>query len=485
MKKKKRVSAFDTDPVSETELSENPIGEDRLDSLSSDELTLLKTSIAGSGEDRSQLPTHDQSDRAQLIRLMKKNKPVAAAVLIVVLALVIGLVVGTVMLVSYWINRPNTSEFSFVFGDEEPYTVPYRDAVRDGILYVDLKKLAPAFGITISGSEEKLTFTVSNNTYLRLENNSEYAVINGEKILISASPLSGGTALSAKAYISATEAWVPYGFFQNAVSEGLISRLNTSTNTLTFRRVYNIFNGDMDTKVPADILFHTEGFTVIPAETEPPKYQYSYSIDISAYLPSITSENLLLANKQNPLGESYKPDVVDLTCPTDGEKQQLQYDAAQALYAMMAEMRADGITDVFVTSSYRTYAHQNWLYYTYYLEQERSKNPTLSDEELLALVSAYSSRPGESEHQTGLCVDFTTDSIGGDVNASFEGTAAFTWLQENAYKFGYILRYPEDKTDVTGYQYESWHYRFVGRDAATEIHMQDLCLEEFLALPTE
>ncbi len=485
MKKKKRVSASNADSLSEADGLENLPAEDNIHSLSSEELTLLKASIAGSGEDRSQLPPHDQSDRAHLIRFMKKNKPVAIAILVVVLALVIGLVVGTVMLVSYWVNRPNTTEFSFVFGDEEPYTVPYRDAVRNGILYVDLKKLAPVFGMTVSGSDTKLTFTVSNNTYLRLENDLEYAVINGDRVLITASPLSGGTAVSAKAYISATEAWVPYSFFQNAVSEGLISRLNISENVLAFRRVYNIFNGDMDTKVPADILFHAEGFTVIPAETEQPKYQYSYSIDISPYLSSITSENLLLANKQNPLGESYKPNVVDLTCPTDGEKQQLQYDAAQALYAMMAEMRADGITDVFVTSSYRTYAHQNWLYYTYYLEQERSKNPSLSEEELLALVSAYSSRPGESEHQTGLCIDFSTESIGGEVNASFEGTAAFTWLQKNAYKFGYIIRYPKDKTAVTGYQYESWHYRFVGRDAATEIHMQNLCLEEFLALPTE
>jgi D-alanyl-D-alanine carboxypeptidase len=63
---------------------------------------------------------------------------------------------------------------------------------------------------------------------------------------------------------------------------------------------------------------------------------------------------------------------------------------------------------------------------------------------------------------------------------AFEDTAAFTWLSENAYKFGFILRYPADKTNVTGYAYESWHYRFVGREAATDIHFGKLTLEEYL-----
>ena len=69
-----------------------------------------------------------------------------------------------------------------------------------------------------------------------------------------------------------------------------------------------------------------------------------------------------------------------------------------------------------------------------------------------------------------------------DLDESFENTAAFKWLQENAYKYGFILRYPTDKTDVTGYKYEPWHYRFVGRTAATEIHDSGLCLEEYLSL---
>ena len=91
----------------------------------------------------------------------------------------------------------------------------------------------------------------------------------------------------------------------------------------------------------------------------------------------------------------------------------------------------------------------------------------------------YSARPGTSEHQTGLCVDFMTNTMT-ELDNSFERSRAFEWLTENAYRFGFILRYPKDKEDVTGYNYESWHYRFVGRSAATVIHEKNETLEEYL-----
>ena len=116
----------------------------------------------------------------------------------------------------------------------------------------------------------------------------------------------------------------------------------------------------------------------------------------------------------------------------------------------------------------------------YYYGIEKTNHPDWSDDQIYAQISTYSSLPGESEHQTGLCVDFTTESIGGKVENTFEQTDAFTWLSMNAYKFGFILRYPQSKVDVTQYNYESWHYRFVGREAATEIYFSGMCLEEYL-----
>ena len=73
-------------------------------------------------------------------------------------------------------------------------------------------------------------------------------------------------------------------------------------------------------------------------------------------------------------------------------------------------------------------------------------------------------------------------SIIEDLDETFENTKAFEWLSQNAYKFGFIIRYPKDKVDTTGYKYEPWHYRFVGRTAAEEIYLSNLCLEEYLTL---
>ena len=106
----------------------------------------------------------------------------------------------------------------------------------------------------------------------------------------------------------------------------------------------------------------------------------------------------------------------------------------------------------------------------------------MTREEAEREASSYSARPGESEHQTGLCLDFTTSKMGGQLNESFEKTDAFKWLSQNAYKYGFILRYPKDKVALTGYDYEPWHYRFVGRQAASEMREYGQCLEEYLEM---
>ena len=103
-------------------------------------------------------------------------------------------------------------------------------------------------------------------------------------------------------------------------------------------------------------------------------------------------------------------------------------------------------------------------------------DPALTWEEAEAIVLSYSSLPGTSEHQTGLCVDMHNLE---SADVTFADTEAYRWLSENAWKFGYILRYPEDKTGVTGITFEPWHWRYVGRTAAHAIWEGGLCLEEY------
>ena len=234
---------------------------------------------------------------------------------------------------------------------------------------------------------------------------------------------------------------------------------------------------------------------------------YAYQTDVSKALDAIVTNldpaYLLLVNRDHLLDADYAPQsLTELTCSTHNDKKvTLESRAAIALYAMLAEMTADGITDVAVTSGYRTYEYQQQLHKQYlnkekaritpeayeclgeeyiqtkYLDQGLSR---LSDEDALKVVMSYSALPGASEHQSGLCVDFvTSDAM---LTQSFENTEAFDWLSQNAYRFGFILRYPEDKTVITGFSYEPWHFRFVGREAATELYFRCMTLEELSGL---
>ncbi len=231
-------------------------------------------------------------------------------------------------------------------------------------------------------------------------------------------------------------------------------------------------------------------------------YVYPSGIDESKLVTELDPAYLLLVNKTHGLSATYVPgNLVTLTCPTAGEKAiQLDRTAAEALYQMMAAMRAAGITDNMVTSGYRTYEYQQWLFFDYYIPREMSTisqdavtclgmpyiqsvyggmGGRLNREDAERVVASYSARPGQSEHQSGLCVDFITSDMTA-LDLSYENTAAFRWLSQNAYQYGFILRFPEGKDAITGYSYEPWHYRFVGREAATDIHLGGMTLEEYV-----
>ena len=213
-------------------------------------------------------------------------------------------------------------------------------------------------------------------------------------------------------------------------------------------------------------------------------YSYQTQVDESILTTGLDPTYLYLANKQNPVDENYDPGtLVKLALPYASGDKQLEERTAQALYAMMDEMRAAGISDVYVTSAYRSFSYQQYLYNKYIADEE---SRGYSHEEAVERAGRYSAPPGYSEHQTGFVVDFMTSTMT-DLDESFERTAAFGWLSENCYRFGFILRYPksDDKIAITGYDYEPWHYRFVGREAATEIMKRGITLEEFLTLRTK
>lgn len=174
--------------------------------------------------------------------------------------------------------------------------------------------------------------------------------------------------------------------------------------------------------------------------------------------------NLILVNKYYYLKDNYIPDdLVTLTNKYNGgTNNMMRKDAANAFMEMVDAALLDNII-LKNMSAYRSYNYQVNLYDKYVQKDGKEA------------ADIYSARPGYSEHQTGLCTDIN------DISSSFEGTDASNWLVDNAYKYGFILRFPKGKEDITGYTYEPWHYRYVGKNAAKIIHDNDLTLEEYYA----
>ncbi len=210
---------------------------------------------------------------------------------------------------------------------------------------------------------------------------------------------------------------------------------------------------------------------------------YDYQIDMTEYESAVTANDsayLKVVNKQNPMGEDMEAEnLSDLPPELTLYKKEIQMEttAALAAEALLLELHARGYTDIRITSGYRSYSYQQILFNTY-LGNEMAAHPDWTQAQCEAEVLTYSARPGESEHQTGLCMDLISENHV-VLDESFAQNPAYAFLMENAHCFGFILRYPEGKESATGYTYEPWHYRFVGVKAATEIHEKGLILEEY------
>lgn len=180
---------------------------------------------------------------------------------------------------------------------------------------------------------------------------------------------------------------------------------------------------------------------------------------------------LLLVNPWNTLPEGFS---VQLTTLKNGHA--IDERAYPDLQAMMDAARAEGLSPI-ICSSYRTQEKQQALF-----DAQVNKNLAqgYSREEAERKAGEWVAVPGTSEHQTGLAVDIVSLNYQ-LLDENQEKTPEQKWLMENCWKYGFILRYPTDKSELTGIGYEPWHYRYVGKETAKEIMEKGLCLEEYLA----
>lgn len=171
--------------------------------------------------------------------------------------------------------------------------------------------------------------------------------------------------------------------------------------------------------------------------------------------------DILLVNDKHRLSADYVPEsLVNLyeqrhSFRLASSNIYLTRETYEAMEKMFAAAEADNVNGFIVTSGYRDYERQKEIFET--------------------TEAGKAQEPGASEHQTGLAFDVTTETNGG-----FESTSQYAWLCENAHKYGFIQRYPANKSDETGISYEPWHYRYVGVEAATKIKNSGMTLEAFL-----
>lgn len=186
--------------------------------------------------------------------------------------------------------------------------------------------------------------------------------------------------------------------------------------------------------------------------------------------PKVDDDLLTLVNPWNPLPDSWTPDLVTLS---DGRK--IDSRCYEAFQEMMDACKAAGYSP-FLCSAYRTQETQQGLYDN---KVQRLVSSGMSEEEAKVEAAKAVAIPGTSEHQLGLAVDIV-DANMQDLTDEQENTATQKWLMANSWRYGFIHRYPNGRTDITGIIYEPWHYRYVGKDAAQDIFNRDITLEEYL-----
>lgn len=363
-------------------------------------------------------------------------------------------------------------------------------AYRDGSLCVDFTALADSLGFYTVGNASGLKYVIPHGEsapeYIKFTPDSPIAVVNG-------TPLT----LSAPASYSGQSLWVSADIME-CFSSGIDFKV-VNSGKVEIRRITvkdeegKDVLGDDDKPIYEEIKLRYAPMTEMSAEGLAGLFDVGSSLsvgngsdvefmsDLSAYEeymdPSDSSDFLMLVNKNNKADESYEPsDLVDIT-DADGKAGdgKMRLYAAKALEAMLIEMRAAGYDDVTVLDAYRSYGAQKEMFDSYVKSEMANRGCT--EDEARDAVLGYFAEAGTDEHQTGLAIDICSTPA---KSADFAKEKSYLWLKDNSWKFGYILRYPEDKTEVTGRSFEPWHYRYVGRYAAEKMHGYGQCLEEYL-----
>lgn len=231
-------------------------------------------------------------------------------------------------------------------------------------------------------------------------------------------------------------------------------------------KYYNISNFDVDKIDRYNTYYENNDYTYDVVVT-----YVNIGMDLPVYTDTIEVSDpdslLVLVNKYHYLPDGYEPDDLGYVPGAYGNNVPMRDVIVEPFKELQAAALEEIDVEFMPTTAYRGYSFQSTLYNRYVSEDG------------VEAADTYSARPGYSEHQTGLSIDLRNTALSSDIRLTDDN---YEWLSNNAYRFGFIIRFPEDKTYITGYQFENWHIRYVGKDAAKIIYEEDLTLEEYIDL---
>ena len=351
-------------------------------------------------------------------------------------------------------------DFTYKVGEASSVSVPYEDMMRGGHLYVKLTPIIEMCGMAVTGDTVELRY---------ISRDAKEHVINGVEERISAAP-----------YLVGEDLYVPYDFFSSYVN-GLSVLYDSEKQAVTVEQI-PVEEGsavlqNLRFTIRSDApLVGLDEFNEF-GETSPVEFVSDLSLYEDFMNPKNRDDYLLLVNADHPLPQAYVPQTVEIVdIRYDGRPlQYLDFTAERAAHAMIMELISNGYPDVNIRLGYRSYSKQR----LYYDNTVKDYMKTMSEEQAKAAASSVAQTAGANPQQTGYSIILNNQEE--DYSTAFSRDPAYAWLLENCWKFGYIIRYPADKTAETGMTFQPYFFTYVGRYHAMRIMEQGLSMEEYIA----
>ena len=421
----------------------------------------------------------------------------------VILVLMVGICVGAflISLSSTPHKPPSSGSVTYYFGGVKVRSEKVKDVMVGNHVYFCFNDLSEYLEMGESGTADEMKFILpyrniltenaegsGNEDSIVFLTDETRIILNGQQVVMKIPNILRGT-----------EVWVSYDFVANFMEnisltydeDKLEMRISQIKDEAHSTKDLTIYLEPSFVLKSADSIDHIEENPLIGDLPYTPDdgntsnvYTLSFVADVSAYEEymdpqgSMRDAFLMLVNEDSPVKADYLPanmcEVKNISIIS--KTQYLSEYAAKALEALFIELRANQFYNMAVYTGYRSYEDHSTLFKTQ-VASLQAANPAVTKTKTEENAAFAVGRPGCDDQQTGLAVDMDTF---GCVTTDFQYEVEYKWLTENAWKFGFILRYPKDKTEETGHAFEPWHFRFVGRYHARKIHSLGLSLEEYL-----